>query len=183
MVDTRDPTFRLTLGGLAGAPLVTVPSGGITNSAAAEQADRVALAAAGPRGTFAWARNAIPLAARARAVVGTGSFELRLDVEPGLLVSVNRDPSTAVIVLVPEVALVSHGYEARLGLATAISTRALDSTGGGDFAQSAAFVGGRYDAGAICVAGEARLLLDGPQGIAERGGTPWGITFGIGVAR
>ncbi len=177
------PTFRLTLGGLVGGPLVTVPSGGITSSAAAEHADRVALAAAGPRGTFAWARNALPLVARARAAVGAGPLELRVDVEPGLLVSVNRDPSRAAFVVVPEAALVGDGYEARLGLATAISTSALEASRGGDFAQSAAFLGGRYHVGALYIVGEARLLLDGPQGVVEQAGTPWGVTFGIGFAR
>jgi len=177
------PSFRLTLGGRAGAPLVTVPSGGITSSAAAEQADRVALAAAGPRGTFAWARNAVPLAARARAAVAVGPVEFRLDVEPGLLVSVNRDSSRAALVVVPEAVFVGDGYAARLGFATSLSTRVLEASGGGDFAQSAAFLGGRYNVGSLYLAGEVRLLLDGPQGVVTQAGTPWGVTFGMGFAR
>ncbi|MCU0685795.1 MAG: hypothetical protein MUF34_26735, partial [Polyangiaceae bacterium] len=68
-------------------------------------------------------------------------------------------------------------------LATALSTRALESSGGGDFAQSAALLGGRYYVGAIYAVGEARLLLDGPQGVVEQAGTPWGAAIGIGLAR
>lgn len=91
--------------------------------------------------------------------------------------------SRAALVVAPEAVLARHQYEARIGLATVVSSSALESTGGGDYGQSAVFLGGRYDAGAIFIAGEARLLLDGPQGITERGGTPWGVTFGIGTAR
>ncbi len=176
--DSGGDAVSLVLGAAVGAPLVTVPSGGIAASATAEQADRVALGAAGPRGTWRWARNAIPIVGLARASKGFGALRLTLELEPGLLVSVNRDSSRAAVVATAEVAVRWANVSPYAAFSCVASTRPLD---GRDFAQTGAALGVRHDLGGILAWSEARLQLDGPEGVAEPNATFWGATFGLGV--
>lgn len=177
-IAVEDGGALLTLGLSAGAPLVTVPEGGITKSAAAEQADRVALGASGPRGIWSWARNAVPLVMSARAARVFGPIRLSVDLEPGLLVSVNRDASRAALVTSVEAALVSPVVSPFVGLSMLASTRPLDRD---DFAQTGLTLGVRHDLGTFFVWSEARLQLDGPQGVGQPNATFFGATLGGGA--
>ena len=157
--------LRWAFGLSAGAPLVTVPSGGIAVSANAEQSDRVALGAAGPRGTWLWARNAVPIVGLARASRALGALQLNLELEPGLLVSVNRDASRAALVATAEVAATWANVSPYAALSCVASTRALESR---DFAQTGAAIGVRQDLGRLFAWSEGRLQLDAPAGVADR---------------
>lgn len=156
----------------------TVPSGGIGASANAEQAVRVALSAAGPRGTWRWARNAIPIVGLVCVSESFGAWRLTFELEPGLLVSVNRDSSRASVVGTAEVALRWTNVSPYAALSCVASTRALD---GRDFAQTGGALGVRHELSAFYSWTEARLQLDGPAGVAEPRATFWGVTFGSGA--
>jgi len=171
--------LHLVGGASVGAPLVTVPAGGITASAAAEQADRVALAASGPLGTWRWARNAVPAFASIRGSYTLGAARLMLDLQPGVLVSVNRNTSRAALVARGELAVAMGAVAPYFALSSVVSSAPLDQ---GDFAQSGAAAGVRYTLGRLFGWSEARLQLDGPEGLGQRYGTPWAATLGAGMA-
>lgn len=167
----------LDVGLVVGAPLVTVPGGGITESAAAEGADRAALGAAGPRGAFRWARNAVPVVGLVRASHALGPLRGTVDVEPGLLVSVNRDASRAAVVASAELAL-PGAVTPYVSLSIFASTRPLDAN---DAAQTGAALGARWELGTAFGWAEGRMQLDGPAGVTQRYATWWGGTIGAGV--
>jgi hypothetical protein len=172
------PHLTLTLGLSVGIPLVTVPGGGIAASANAEQADRIALGAAGPRGTWAWARNAAPVVGFARATATFRALRFTLEVEPGLLISVNRDASRVALLTTGEVAVRAGGVTPYVALSFVLSSRALE---GDDFAQTGAALGVRQELGAFFAWSELRLQLDGPAGLGDRYATFWGATLGVGA--
>lgn len=170
--------LEVAFGLAVGAPLVTVPSGGITASAVAEQADRAALGAAGPRGTWLWARNAAPLFARGSVTHVRGPLRLRLEAAPGLLLSVNRDASRGALVAGLEVAVVTDALAPYVRGDVALSTRALDRD---DFAQTGVALGMRAELGGGFVMAELRAQPDGPASLAADGATPWGGTIAGGM--
>lgn len=170
--------LMLRTGLVAGAPLLTVP-GGITNNVAAEHADRVAVAATGQRMYWMWARNAVPLAAFGR--VGTRLFdplEFRVDLEPGALVSVNRNPSYLALIVAVEGAVHIQSLTTGLRWTLLLTSRPLDLH---DFAQNTAAVFARYDRARLFGWAELVTGLDGPQGFGARSATSWGATLGAGL--
>lgn len=167
-------TADVDIGVLAGAPLVTVPSGGITPSAVAEQADRSALGAAGPRGIWRWARNAVPIGAVAGVRADLGPVRLRLDASPGLLVSVNRDPSRAALLMGVEVAARGLSLEPYLRGDWLLLSRPLDRS---EVAQQGVAVGSRWSRGDVFGLMEVRLR---PDELRVAGATFWGAGIGGG---
>lgn len=169
--------LRLRLGATAGAPLVTVP-GGITANAAAEHADRAATAATGQRIYWLWARNAVPLVAFARLQYVVEELVVRIDLEPGLLVSVNRDPSSVALLGAFEAAMRLGSLSPGLRLTSLFTSRPRDTN---DFSQSTAAAFLRWDEARFFGGAEVVTGIDGPQGLARTDQTSWGATLSGGA--
>jgi len=169
--------LRLRLGGAAGAPLVTVP-GGITANAAAEHADRAATAATGQRLYWLWARNAVPLVAFARLDYSIEELTVRVDLEPGALVSVNRDASSVALLGAFEAAMRIGSVSPGVRLTSLFTSRPRDTN---DFSQStvAAFL--RWSGDHAFGGAEAVTGIDEPQGLTRRDQTSWGVSLNAGA--
>lgn len=167
----------LRVGLAAGAPLLTVP-GGITANAAAEHADRAATAATGQSLYWLWARNAIPVVGVARLERRIEELVVRVDLQPGVLVAVNRDPSSVALLGAFEAAIQLGPVAPGLRLAGLLTSRPRDT---GDLGQGtgAAFV--RWERAAAFGGLEAVTGIDGPQGLTRGDQTSWGVTLGGGA--
>jgi hypothetical protein len=172
------PELVLRSGLIAGAPLLTVP-GGITNNVAAEHADRVAAAATGQRSYWMWARNVVPLAAFVRATTRfVDPLEFRVDAEPGVLLSVNRNPSYLALIVSAHVALRFEPVSAGVRWTTLVTSRPLDMH---DFAQNTLAAFAQYDHGRFFGWADVVVGIDGPEGLAAESTPAWGGTLGGGI--
>ncbi|HSO39006.1 MAG TPA: hypothetical protein VLT33_41035 [Labilithrix sp.] len=153
---------------------MTVPSGGITPSATAEQADRSALGAAGPRGIWRWARNAVPVAAVATVRADLGPVRLAVDASPGLLLSVNRDVSRAVLLTGVEVAVGGLPLVPYVRGDQLFDSRPLDRV---DAAQLGVAAGSRWSRGDLFGVMEVRVR---PDEVRVAGATFWGAGIAAG---
>lgn len=169
--------LELRIGLATGAPLVTVP-GGITANAAAEHADRAATAATGQRVYWLWARNAVPLVAFARLSYVVEELVVRVDLEPGLLISVNRDPSSVALLGAFEAAMRVGALSPGLRLTSLFTSRPRDTS---DFAQTTAAAFLRWDGGRLFGSAEVVTGIDGPQGLTRSDQTSWGGTLQAGT--
>ncbi len=169
--------LKLRVGLAAGAPLVTVP-GGITANAAAEHADRAATAATGQRKYWLWARNAIPVVALARLQYEIEELVVRVDLEPGLLVSVNRDPSSVALLGAFEAAMRVGPLSPGLRLTSLFTSRPRDTN---DFSQTTAAAFLRWDGARSFGGAEVVTGIDGPQGLTRSDQTSWGATLQAGA--
>jgi hypothetical protein len=169
--------LRLRLGGAAGAPLLTVP-GGITRNAAAEHADRAATAATGQRVYWLWARNVVPAVLLGRLEYAIEELLVRVDLEPGLLVSVNRDPTSIALLGAFETAIRLGPLSPGLRLTSLVTSRERDTH---DFSQTTAAAFLCWDGDAIFADVEAVTGVDGPQGLSRDDQTSWGVTLGAGA--
>lgn len=168
---------RVGLG--AAPPLVTVP-GTIHENAAADVADRVALAARGFEAPWLWADNAIPVVVLAAGTWRLGErVELAVDVQPAVVASVNRRPGRLAIdaaaalryrveTLVPELRL--HGYA---------QSEPIED---GDLAQTSATVAITHEGDGWWVRSGATVNLDGPSGLGDRNATGMGLSAAVGAA-
>jgi hypothetical protein len=168
--------LRLRIGVAAGAPLVTAPGGLVTN-AAAEHADRAATAATGQSMYWLWARNAVPIIALARLEYFIEEVVVRLDLEPGLLVSVNRDPSSAALLGAFEAAMRLGAFSPGLRLTSLFTSRQRDT---GDFSQSTVTGFLRWEGDHVFAGAEAVTGIDEPQGLARADQTSWGVVVNVG---
>ena len=174
----EDARYTLELGIGVAPPLVTTPGGLDANSAAAF-ADRVALEARGTQGPWLWSNNAVPVvvpvSVEARPLP---RFRIRLEAQPGVLLSVNRRPSRVALDSTvrgvwqagswfPE--LVLHSYTQSVPMRD------------GDYAQLSAATALRYERRGWWTRGELAVNLDGPAGFGEANRTPWGVTLGVGA--
>ena len=169
--------LHLRLGASAGAPLVTVP-GGITANAAAEHADRAATAATGQRVYWLWARNAVPIVALARLEYEIEELVVRVDLEPGLLLSVNRDSSSLAVLGAFEAAMRIGSLAPGLRLTSLFTSRPRDTN---DFAQTTAAAFLRWDGARVFGGAEVVTGIDEPQGLTRADQTSWGGTLNAGA--
>lgn len=168
---------QLRIGAVAGAPLVTVP-GGITANAAAEHADRAATAATGQRVYWLWARNSVPLVALARLEYTIEELVVRVDLEPGVLLSVNRDPSSVALLGAFEAAMRIDSFSPGLRLTSLFTSRQRDTN---DFSQTTAAAFLRWDGEKVFGAAEVVTGIDEPQGLTRADQTSWGATLAVGA--
>ncbi|MFZ5890599.1 MAG: hypothetical protein ACOY0T_05970 [Myxococcota bacterium] len=173
-----EPFRELRVGLAAAPPLVTTPGGLDANSAAAF-ADRVALQARGTQAPWLWSNNAIPLLALVSLREHLFSnVALRLDVQPGYLLSVNRRASRVALDVTARGELRAGRWvpEAAFHLYTQ-SVPILD----GDYAQLSAAAALRYELAVAWLRAEFALNLDGPAGFGMHNRTPWGVTLASGA--
>jgi hypothetical protein len=175
MFDSERVSLRL--GVAAGAPLLTVP-GGLTRNAAAEHADRAATAATGQRFYWLWARNVVPLVLLGRLEYTIEELVVRVDLEPGFLISVNRDPSSVALLGTFEAAVRLGSLSPGVRLTSLFTSRERDTH---DFSQTTAAAVLRWDGDTIFGSAEAVTGIDGPQGSSQRDQTSWGVTLGAGA--
>ena len=169
--------LHLRLGAAAGAPLVTVP-GGITANAAAEHADRAATAATGQRVYWLWARNSVPIVALARLEYEIEELVVRVDLEPGLLLSVNRDASSVALLGAFEAAMRLGSFAPGLRLTSLFTSRPRDTN---DFSQTTAAAFLRWDGARLFGGAEVVTGIDEPQGLTRADQTSWGATLNAGA--
>src|SRR5690606_7026192 len=126
--------------------------GGITRNAAAEHADRTATAATGQRLYWLWARNVAPIVFIARLQYSIEELVVRVDLEPGLLLSVNRDPSSVALLGAFEAGLRLGSFTPGIRLTSLVTSRERDTH---DFSQTTAAAVLRWEGDALFGSAEA----------------------------
>lgn len=169
--------LRLRLGLGAAAPLVTVP-GTLHENAAADIADRTALAARGTDGPWLWADNAIPVVAFVDARSSIGAAELGLSLQPGYLASVNRNASRSALDATARLGYRAGAFTPELRLHGYLQSEPIED---GDFAQLSLGIDLQHDWEALWLRGGVRVNLDGPFGLDSRNVARAGLTVALGA--
>lgn len=165
-------------GVLVGAPLVLTP-GGIPENSTAKFGDRMARAARGYDAPWLFADAAIPLALTLSGTARPSRYlELGTTLQPGALLSVNRNASRLALLAAAQVAVVFGGV--RVGVRGTLGAESVPIEGH-DFAQVALSPFVRLDRERVFVTASTTLGIAGPYRIGSELSTAWGAWLALGV--
>lgn len=177
VVEQDRHSLRFGLG--TAAPLVTVP-GTLPENAAADFGDRVAFAARGAESPWLWTDNAIPVVLVASAAASVGErMRIGLDLQPAYVASVNRRDSRMALDAAASLGVRVQSFVPEIRLHAYAQSVPIED---GDFVQTSATLGLRYQPGPWWLRGGATLNLDGPFGVDHRATTHLGVTLALGAA-
>lgn len=165
-------------GMLVGAPLVLTP-GGLPENPTARFGDRMARAARGYDTPWLFADAAIPLALALSGTVRPSRYlELGTSLQPGALLSVNRNASRLALLAAAQVALVVGGV--RVGVRGTVGAESVPIEGH-DFAQVSLSPFVRLDRERVFVTASTTFGVAGPYRIGSELSTAWGGWLAVGV--
>lgn len=168
----------LTVGFALAPPLVLTRSG-LPEAPTARFGDRVAHQARGMEVGWLWADNAVPVVVpiSGRTMLGR-TVELGADVQPGALVSVNRNSSRLAVLVAGQAGAVVGPI--RVGLRAVLYAESIPLEGH-DFVQTSLSPFVRLDFDRAWFRMAYSQNLDAPFGPTEANVTWWGVNVGTGV--